>query len=110
MSRYDSILSAIIVAPHVNYALDPHTRVYNPHHVISRLSLLYKWMSIHESVSDRRRQLTRQRVQRHRGRTDEARRETVRAADHKRKRLGRQNEVDVCHSQRFTIAREHAGS
>ena len=55
-----------------------------------------------ESVSDRRRRLTRprvyelltrQRVQRHRGRTAEARSETAKAADHKR--LGRQNEVDV---------------
>ena len=27
--------NAIIVAPHVNYILDPHTRVHNPHHVIS---------------------------------------------------------------------------
>ena len=38
-------------------------------------------------------------MQRHRGRTDEARRETARAAD--RKRLGRQNEVDV--RQRLAI-------
>ena len=53
----------------------------------------------YESVSDRRRRLTRQRVQRHRGRTDEARRETARAAD--RKRLCRQNEVDVRRSQRL---------
>ena len=52
-----------------------------------------------QSVSDRRRRLTRQRVQRRRGRTDEARRETVRAADCKRKRLGRQNEVGVRRSQ-----------
>ena len=43
--------------------------------------------------------MTRQRVQPHRGRTDEARRETARAAD--RKRLGRQNEVDVRRSQRL---------
>ena len=43
-----------------------------------------------------------QRGQRHRGRTDEARKETARAAD--RKRLGRQNEVDVrrSRSQRLT--------
>ena len=39
------------------------------------------------------------RVQRHRGRTDEARRETARVVD--RKRLGRQNEVDVRRSQRL---------
>ena len=64
--------------------------------------VLYK-MDEYESVSDRRRRLTRQRVQRHRGRTDEARRETARAAD--RKRLGRQNEVDVRRSQRFAITR-----
>ena len=86
----------------------PCARIYNPHahHVISPLSLpsslLYK-MDEYESVSDKRRQLTRQRVQRHRGRTDEARRETARAAD--RKRLGRQNEVDVRHSQRLAITR-----
>ena len=60
----------------------PCARAYNPHHMISRLSLLYK-KDEYESVSDRRR-LTRQRVQRHRGKTDEARRETVRAADRKR--------------------------
>ena len=47
-------------------------------------------------------------MQRHRGRTDEARRETVRAADHKRKSLGRQNEVDVRRSRRLAIAREPA--
>ena len=40
-------------------------------------------------------------MQRHRGRTDEARRETARVAD--RKRLGRQNEVDVRCSQRLAI-------
>ena len=42
-------------------------------------------------------------MQRHRGRTDEARRETARAAD--RKRLGRQNEVNVRvhRSQRLAI-------
>ena len=39
-------------------------------------------------------------MQPHRGRTDEARRETARAAD--RKRLGKQNEVDVRRSQRLT--------
>ena len=50
-------------------------------------------MDEYESVSDRRRRLTRQRVQRHRGTTEEARRENARAADHKR--LGRQIEVDV---------------
>ena len=50
---------------------------------------------------------TRQRMQRHRGRTDEARRETVRVADRKRKRLGRQNEVDVRHSQGLAIARDY---
>ena len=49
--------------------------------------------------SDRRRQLTRQRVQRHGERTDEVRRETVRAADRKRKKLGRQSEVDIRRSQ-----------
>ena len=54
-----------------------------------------------DAVSDRRRRLTRQRVQRHRGKTDEARRETVRAADRKRKR---QNEVVVRGSQRLAIA------
>ena len=53
-------------------------------------------MDEYESVSDRRR---------HRGRTDEARRETVRAADHKR--FGRQNEVDVRRSQRLTITRDY---
>ena len=42
-------------------------------------------------------------MQRHRGRTDEARRETARAAD--RKRLGRHIEVDVRRSQRLAIAR-----
>ena len=44
-------------------------------------------------------------MQRHRGRTDEARRETARAADHKR--LGRQNEVNVRvhRSQRLAITR-----
>ena len=41
-------------------------------------------------------------MQRHRGRSDEARRETTRAADHKR--LGRQIEVDVRRSQRLAIA------
>ena len=60
--------------------------------------VLYK---MDESVSDRKRRLTRQRVQRQRGRTDEAKRETARAADHKR--LGRQNEVDVRRSQRLAI-------
>ena len=67
-------------------------------------------MDEYESVSDMTgdgRRLTRQRVQRHRGRTDEARRETVRAADRKRKRLGRQNEVDVHRSQRLTIAHDY---
>ena len=60
-------------------------------------------MDEYESVSDQRRQLTRERVQRHGGRSDEERRETTRAADCKR--LGRQIEVDVRRSQRLTIAR-----
>ena len=55
------------------------------------------------SSANRRRRLTRKRVQRHRGRTDEVRRETARAAD--RKTLGRQNEVDVRRSQRLAITR-----
>ena len=47
-------------------------------------------------------------VQRHRWRTDEARRETGRAAD--RKRLGRQNEVGVRRSQRLVITHGEARS
>ena len=35
------------------------------------------------------------------------RRETVRAADRKRKRLGRQNEIDVRRSQILTIVRDY---
>ena len=46
-------------------------------------------------------------MQRHRGRTDEARREAVRAADCKRKILSRQNEVDVRRSQRLAITRDY---
>ena len=83
------------VAPHVNYALDPgaappRARIQPPR---APCVVLYK-MDEYESVSDRRRRLSRQRVQRHRGRTDEARRET-----------GRQNEVNVRRSQRLAITR-----
>ena len=72
------------MAPHVNYALDPRARADTTrHHVISRLSLAEINMDEYESISDWRRRLTREKVQRHRGRSDEARRETTRAADHK---------------------------
>ena len=87
---YIFVCNALEVAPHVNY-------VYNPH--------AHSPLSCMDAVHDRRRRLTRQRsrVQRHRGRTDEARRETARAAN--RKRLGGQNEVDVrcSHVQRLAI-------
>ena len=89
------------LAPQVNYALDPGAAPARARIQPARV-VLYK-MDEYESVSDRRRRLTRQRVQRHRGRTDEARRETARAAD--RKRLGRQNEVNVRRSQRLAITR-----
>ena len=97
------------MALHINYVLDPvpraRTRVYNPHaHLVTSPLSCTKLMSMCCSA-DRRRRLTRKRVQRHRGRTDEARRETARVAD--RKILGRQNEVDVRRSQRLAIT--HAG-
>ena len=76
---------------HVNYTLDPACaciQLARPmHHVISPLSFVAAVQN-DELVSDRRRRLTRQRVQRHRGRTDMVRRETAIATDHKR--LGRQ--------------------
>ena len=98
---YIFVCNALEVDPHVNYALDPGPRARAPWDLTF---VLYKMDEYdYESVSDRSRRLTRQRVQRHQGRTDEARRETARAAD--RKRLGRQNEVDVCRSQRLAITR-----
>ena len=47
-------------------------------------------------------------MQRHRGRSDEASRETMRAADRQRKSLGRQNEADIRRPRRLAIAREQA--
>ena len=79
-----------------------HVRI-QPAHAPCDLTFVLYQMDEYESISDRRRRLTKQRVQQHRGRTDEARRETARAAD--RKRLGRQNEVDIRHSQRLAITR-----
>ena len=90
---YIFVHNAVEVAPHVNYALDPGAAparaCIQPARAPCDLSFVLYKMDEYESVSDRRRRLTRQRVQRHRRRTDEARRETARAANGKR--LGRQN-------------------
>ena len=87
------------MAPHVNYVLDPRARTY---HVISPLSLILS-LDEYESVSDRRRRLTRQRVQRHRGRTDEARRETARVADCARDLAGRMKLTFAVHRDSLAI-------
>ncbi len=52
-------------------------------------------------VADRRRQLCRLRVQRHRGRADEASRASARTVDRQRRRVIRQQvgHGDICHSQ-----------